>query len=187
MPILAPELSLYPSDLFERARSNVDPDAHWWALYSLPRQEKQLMRRLHALETPFYSPVVAKRSRSPSGRVRVSHVPLFAGYVFLYGSGAQRHAAMTTNCVSRCLEVSNGQQLTHDLQAISQLIASGEPLTAEARIEPGQSVRIRSGALLGLEGIVIRRDNETRLLVAVNFLQRGASVLVDDCQLERLT
>jgi hypothetical protein len=24
------------------------------------------------------------------------------------------------------------------------------------------------------------------LLVAVNFLQRGASVLVDDCQLERL-
>jgi hypothetical protein len=34
--------------------------------------------------------------------------------------------------------------------------------------------------------MVIRRANETRLLVAVNFLQRGASVLVDDCQLEQL-
>ena len=66
------------------------------------------------------------------------------------------------------------------------MIASGEPLTAEARLEAGQIVRIRSGALMGLEGVIIRRANETRLLVAVNFLQRGASVQVDDCQLERL-
>ena len=58
MPILAPELSLYPADLFDRAEAATDPDAHWWALYSMPRQEKQLMRRL-ALATPFYSPVVA--------------------------------------------------------------------------------------------------------------------------------
>ena len=66
------------------------------------------------------------------------------------------------------------------------MIDSGEPLTPEARLEPGQLVRIRSGVLVGLEGVVIRRANETRLLVAVNFLQRGASVLVDDCQLEQL-
>ena len=67
MPILAPELSLYPADLFDRADAAMDADAHWWALYSLPRQEKQLMRRLHAQETPFYAPIVAKRSRAPSG------------------------------------------------------------------------------------------------------------------------
>lgn len=186
MPILAPEISLYPGDLFERASSSVDADARWWALYSMPRQEKQLMRRLHVLETPFYAPVVPKRSRSSSGRVRVSHVPLFAGYVFLYGNGAQRYAAMTTNCVSRCLEVPDCVQLTDDLRAIQQLIAAGEPLTPEARLESGQRVRIRSGALMGMEGVVIRRANETRLLVAVNFLQRGASVTLDDCQLEQL-
>jgi transcriptional antiterminator RfaH len=186
MPILAPEPSLYPADLFDRAEACAEPEARWWALYSLARQEKQLMRRLHAQETPFYAPVVAKRSRSPSGRVRVSQVPLFAGYVFLYGTGAQRHVAMTTNCVSRCLDVPDGAQLTNDLRAIHRLIATGEPLTPEARLEPGQPVRIRSGALMGFEGIVLRRANETRLLVAVNFLQRGASVLVDDCQLELL-
>jgi transcriptional antiterminator RfaH len=186
MPILAPELSLYPADLFDRVDAAADADARWWALYSLPRQEKQLMRRLHVQDTSFYAPVVAKRSRAPSGRVRVSHVPLFGGYVFLYGNGAQRHTAMTTNCVSRCLEVADGKELTRDLRAIHKLIASGEPLTAEARLEAGQPVRIRSGALAGMEGVVIRRANETRLLVAVNFLQRGASVLVDDCQLEQL-
>jgi hypothetical protein len=35
--------------------------------------------------------------------------------------------------------------------------------------------------------VVIRRANETRLLVAVYFLQRGASVLLDDCQVEEIT
>lgn len=185
MPILAPEINLYPHDLFDRADA-AEPDARWWALYCLPRQEKQLMRRLLAQSTPFCAPLVPKRSRSPSGRVRVSHVPLFAGYVFLYGTGAQRHTAMTTNCVSRCIDVPDGRQLTGDLRAIYQLIAAGRPMTPEARLEPGQAVRIRSGVLMGLEGVVIRRANETRLLVAVNFLQRGASVQLDDCQLEWL-
>ena len=65
-------------------------------------------------------------------------------------------------------------------------IACGEPLTPEARLDAGRPVRVRSGAFLGMEGVVIRRANETRLLVAVNFLQRGASVLLDDCQVEPL-
>jgi transcription antitermination factor NusG len=142
------------------------------------------MRRLHALKTPFFGPLVAKRTRQPNGRVRTSHIPLFPGYVFLFGDNTQRHAAMTTNCVSRYLEVPNGGELRHDLQRIHQLIESGEPLTPEARIEPGRPVRIRSGVFAGMEGVVIRRANETRLVVAVNFLQRGASVQVDDCQVE---
>ena len=69
MPILAPETCLYPADLFDIADAGAEADARWWALYSMARQEKQLMRRLHALGTPFYSPVVAKRTRGASGRV----------------------------------------------------------------------------------------------------------------------
>ncbi len=152
----------------------------------MPRQEKQLMRRLRTQSCAFYAPIVPKRSRAPSGRIRVSHVPLFAGYVFLYGTGAERHTAMTTNCVSRCLAVPDGTQLTSDLRRIHQLIACGQPLTPEARLDAGRLVRIRSGPFLGMEGTVIRRANEARLMVAVNFLQRGASVLLDDCQIEPL-
>lgn len=186
MPILSLETSLFPEGLLDRPELGSQPDERWWALYSLPRHEKQLMRKLHALEASFYAPLVPKRSRSPQGRVRVSHVPLFSGYVFLYGDATRRHTALTTNCVSRCLEVSDGVELTNDLRRIRRMIEVGQPLTPEARIEPGRLVRIRSGALMGMEGIVIRRANETRLMVAVNFLQRGASVLLDDCQVEAL-
>jgi transcription antitermination factor NusG len=182
MPILPREPDVWPEDLFDQASS----EGAWWALYTLPRREKDLMRRLLRMEIPFYGPLVKRRSRSPAGRSRTSHVPLFPGYVFLYGSEEQRYRSLTTNCVSRCLQVSDGVQLAQDLRQIHQLISSEAPLTPESRIEPGMRIRVRSGPLAGLEGGVIRRRGTDRLLVIVHFLQQGASVQLEDYQVERI-
>ena len=38
--------------------------------------------------------------------------------------------------------------------------------------------------MMGLEGTILSRRGDCRLLVAVNFLQQGASVAIDDCMLE---
>ncbi|NQT16038.1 MAG: antitermination protein NusG [Planctomycetes bacterium] len=184
MPILAREPDLYPEDLLDRPELGVEKDVTWWAMYCLARQEKQLMRRLRALEVPFYSPLVRKRLRSPSGRVRTSHVPLFASYVFVYGDEVQRYTARSTGCVSRWVAPSDPEALTDDLRQIRRLIESGAPLTLEARLQPGTRVRVRSGPFRDLEGVILRRAKKTKLLVAVNFIQQGASVLLDDCQLE---
>lgn len=186
MTVLAREPDLYPEDLLDRVECDVPPEHVWWAIYCRPQHEKQLMRRLRPLEVPFYSPLVARRTRAPSGRVRTAYVPLFPGYVFIHGDVSHRYAALTTSCVSRWLPVSDGGLLTHDLRQIHRLIEIGAPLTAEARLAPGVRVQIRSGPFLGFEGTVLRRDKETRLLVAVNFLKQGASVLLEDCQVERL-
>ena len=186
MPILAREPDLYPDNLLDRPELGREENMSWWAMYCRPQQEKQLMRRLRPLGIPFYSPLIRKRSRSRSGRVRTSYIPLFASYVFIYGTGADRYAAQTTSCVSRWLVVPDTESLTHDLRQICGLINSGAPLTAEARLAPGTRVRIQSGPFAGFEGVIIRRPRETRLLVAVNFLQQGASVLLDDCQVEQI-
>jgi transcription antitermination factor NusG len=186
MPILAREKDAYPDDLLDRPELGLEPGVGWWALYTLSRREKQLMRQLVGLEVAFYTPVVSRRKRSPSGRIRTTYAPLFPGYVFIYGTEEQRYLAMTTNCISRCLSVADGRRLTEDLRQIRRLIETGAPLTPESRLEPGMPVLIRSGSLTGLKGVVIKRQNETRLLVSVDFLKQGASVLLDDCQLERL-
>ena len=186
MPILAAEPDLHPNDLFDRPELGCEENLRWWALYCLARREKQLMRRLRALEVAFYAPVIAKRWRSGAGRVRTSYVPLFAGYVFLYGDAGHRRVAQETSCVSRWLVPPDSAALTRDLVQLHRLIDSGAPLTPESRLGPGMRVRVRSGALAGLEGSVLRRAGETRLLVAVDFLQQGASGLLDDCQLERI-
>jgi transcription antitermination factor NusG len=186
MPILTREIDLYPQDLLDRPDLNSQPDRHWWALYTRSRREKDLMRRLVALDVPFYGPVIAQRTRSSSGRVRTSHVPLFAGYVFIHGDESQRYAALTTNCISRDIIVADGRELTDDLRRIRRLVDSGMPLTIESRLQPGTRVRVRTGVLADQEGIVIQRRGEQHLLVAVNFLQQGASVLLEDFEVEML-
>jgi transcriptional antiterminator RfaH len=186
MPILPREPDLFPAELFDRFDSLGSPDGTWWAMYTMARREKELMRRLRSMEVAFYSPLVHKRTRSPGGRVRESYVPLFASYVFIHATERQRHQALTTNCVSRCLEVPDAAGLTHDLRQIQRMIELDAPLTIEARIEPGRRVRVRSGPMAGMEGTVVKRRGKDWLVVAVEFLQQGASVLLEDFQVEPL-
>jgi transcription antitermination factor NusG len=84
------------------------------------------------------------------------------------------------------MPVSDPVQLVEDLRQIRQLILTDAPLAPELRLEPGQKVRVKSGIFKGFEGTIIRRENEIRLLISVRYMGRGASVALDDCQLEPL-
>lgn len=187
MPILHHEPDCYPGDLFEIDRRDQD-DAHrsWWLIYTRSRREKELMRRLHAACVPFYGPMISRRTRSPSGRVRESFVPLFPGYVFLHGSEDERRTALTTNCVSTISPVPDEARLAGELAGVAKLIASNVPITPEQRLEAGMPVRVSSGPLKGQEGVVIERRGKRRLLVAVDLLQQGASVDIDECDVQPL-
>lgn len=186
MPILAREPDLHPAELFAREELGRESTARWWLLCTLSRREKDLMRRLRALDIAFYAPLISRRSRSPSGRWRTAYVPLYPGYVFLYGNEQHRYQAFTSNCVARCLEVPDGGELTGDLRQTHRLIESGVPLTPESRLEAGMTVRIRSGPLAGVVGTVLKRAEKDRLLVAVRFIGEGVSVLLEDYQFEKL-
>ncbi len=182
MPLLSKEPDIYPANLLDSPDASQQP---WWAMYTLARQEKKLMRLLTKGDIAFYAPVIPRRYRSPAGRVRTSYEPLFANYVFVCGDEGTRHAAVCTGCVSRWMPVGQPQELVEDLKQLHALIQMDAPLSPERRLEPGEKVRIRSGPFAGYEGVVFRRDRETRLQVSVRFMDQGVSVAVEDCQLEK--
>jgi transcriptional antiterminator RfaH len=157
----------------------------WWALYTRARQEKALGREMFRWEIPFYLPLIPKTRAYGRRRVHAT-IPLFAGYLFLYGTEAERVKSLTTNRVSRNLPVEDATQLVAELRNLKRLIDSGAPLTLESRLAAGAPVRIRRGPLMGVEGVVLKRHGNTRLLVSVNFLQKGASVAIEDFMLEPL-
>lgn len=187
MPILATEPDHFPPELFA-SESYFDhlPLGNWWLVYTRSRKEKEMMRRLYAAQVAFYGPMIHRRSRSPSGRVRESHVPLFPGYVFLFGDEGARRTALQTNCVSTISAVQDGGRLTSELASLVRLIASDCVVLPEQRLEPGIKVRVTSGPLRGQEGTVIERRGKRRLVVAINLLQQGASVDLDECDVESL-
>jgi transcriptional antiterminator RfaH len=185
MSLVMTDVVLYPENLFTLESSPEETDRHWFAIYTKARQEKALARDLWGQEIPFYVPLVIKE-RAVGHRRLHSNVPLFPGYLFLFGTDQERVRSLTTNRVSRIIPVADEVRLRHDLGQLRQLIDSGAALTVERRIQPGQRVRIRSGTFQGVEGQVIERHGRTRLLVAVNFLQQGASIELDDFRVEPL-
>ena len=184
MPILQREDDIYPLDLLDDEQVLGVETRQRWCIYTLSRREKDLMRRLVGMEIPFYAPIIEKRYRSPAGRLRTSFVPLFPNYVFLFASDEERHRAMTTNCISRCSEVTDHKQLVIDLRQLYHVVQSGVPLTPESKLIPGDHVRVRSGPFKNYEGTVVRREGRTRLLLTINFLEQGVSMEVDEGLLE---
>lgn len=180
MPLLPNEPDKFPEDLLE----TVEPESPWWAIYTRARQEKSLMRQLRQLGISHYGPMIERRYRSPSGRLRTSFVPLFSNYVFVQGDEEARYQTVCTGCVSRCVPVEDTEALVEDLKQVASLIATGEPLAPEARIEPGDLVRIKNGQFEGFEGRVVRREHDVRLVVDVRFMNQGVSVALDDCVME---
>jgi transcriptional antiterminator RfaH len=186
MPILPAEPDIFPENLLEADPPSEGAPEQWWALYTLPRREKTLMRWLRSAGFPHYAPLIKHRSRSPGGRTLQSYVPLFPSYVFFNGDDMARSRAMTSKCIARCLAVDDPVQLVRDLRQVRLLVINGTPLTPESRLIPGARVRIRSGAMAGTEGTILKRHGVDRLLVVVHFLQRGVSIQIDDFQVEKI-
>ena len=184
MPMLPAEISVYPSDLLDGFTSGC-PERRWWALFTKARQEKAVARQLLAREVPFYLPLIPKDNVIRGRRFR-SHIPLFADYVFQYGTDEDRLTALTTNRVPRTIPVVDQLQLFKDLRQVKLAIEADRPLAIERRLRPGQLVRIKSGPMQGMEGVVTARRGRIRLLIAVHFLQSGVSVEIDDCMVESI-
>ncbi len=182
MPILEAETRMFPDNLLQEGTPDTE-DRNWWALMTKSRQEKAVARHLLAREVPFYLPLIWKDNFLRGRRVR-SHIPLFTNYIFLYGTPEERTTSLQSNRLIQILPVTEQSELLCDLRNIEQLICAGAALTVESRLQPGRRVRIKSGVMRGIEGLITRRRTRSRLLVALRFLESGASVEIDDYMLE---
>src|SRR5688572_30382597 len=64
-------------------------ESGWWLAHTLPRQEKVVATTLLSRRVAYYLPLVTRKSLV-RGRTRVTRIPLFPGYVFVYGADEDR-------------------------------------------------------------------------------------------------
>lgn len=184
MPLVQLDRFIYPENLLENYQEQIAPNYTWWVLYTKPRAEKEVARRFQERNLSFFLPLYQRRWRT-KGRAFQSQLPLFPGYVFLYGDHDGREFALETNRLLRVITVNDQELLVSDLQQVYQMIANGVSLAPENRLESGMEVEIIHGPLRGLRGKVIRKENKLRFLVEVQFLRQGVSVEIEGWMLEK--
>jgi hypothetical protein len=185
MPILPAEPDLHPVDLWQGGGRGAVSE-RWWCLHTKPRQEKALARTLRSQDISYYLPQVVKLDRTPQGRKIRSIVPLFTGYLFLLGDEYARLEALRTNRLANVLEIVDQDELIRDLRQIYQMLSSGLTVVPEPVMPVGARVRIKTGLLMGIVGTVIRRGKRDQFVAVVQFLGRGATVDLEDWQVERV-
>lgn len=193
MPILPAEPDIFPPDLWDASDSALPSPGdssqsprQWWCLHTKPRQEKATARELRAQRVSYYLPQVVREDRTPQGRKTRSIIPLFASYLFLRGGERERLLALKGNRLVRVIEVPDQSGLENDLKQIHQMLASGLAVVPEPTVPVGAHVRIVNGPLAGITGRVIRRGKRDQFVAVVQFLGSGATVDLEDWQVEQL-
>ncbi|HTD53179.1 MAG TPA: transcription termination/antitermination NusG family protein [Thermoanaerobaculia bacterium] len=174
MTLLKRETDLLPPNVLELSET-LQP---WWVAHVRSRQEKALARHLTRSGVPFYLPLHEKSVRA-AGRRLVSYLPLFPGYVFCRGTGAERVVAIRTNLVCQILEVREQRLLTQELSQLRLLQSSGAQLMPHVPLAPGDAVRIAQGAFQGYVGVVVRSGGRPRLVVSISMLRKAVTVEFD--------
>lgn len=160
-----------------------DLGGDWWVAHTKARFEKALAFDLIAKGIGFYLPMV-ERVRMSGGRKRRLLLPLFPSYVFFCGDAESRYTALATNRLCQAIAVTDRESFVAELVALERALASHAHLDLFPFAAVGRRCRVRIGPLQGIVGTVVRRDNETRLVLQVSMLGQGASLEIDTDLLE---
>jgi len=183
MPLLPPEPSRFPDEVLTESPALPTSSQRWWVIYTKAKAEKALARHLRGRRVAHYLPLEANTWRK-NGRTFSSTVPLFPGYLFLFGDDASRVAALESNTISRILEVPEQRRLVHDLRRIDRMLSAEVPLEPADALVPGQAVQIVAGPLTGVQGTLVRHAGQMRLVVEVTFLRQAVSAEVEAWMVE---
>jgi transcription antitermination factor NusG len=123
--------------------------------------------------------VVPESSNRATGRtrVRVSHSPLFPGYVFLRHSLDERLTVQRSSVIVSILDVADQRSLAGELGQLRDLQAAGASLVPHPWLGVGDAVKVAAGAFKGYRGVIVREHGRERLVVSIDLIRQ--SVVVD--------
>jgi transcription antitermination factor NusG len=160
-------------------------EERWYAAQTCANHESCVQKQLRQRTVEAYLPVYASVRCWKDRRVLLE-MPLFPGYVFVHMALRDRLRILQTPGVVRLVGFGDRPApLPHqEIEALRQGVAH------EMRIEPhpylklGQRVRVKTGPLQGLEGILVRKKKVSRFVIFLDLIMRSVAVEIDVADLE---
>src|SRR5216684_4750758 len=160
-------------------------EERWYAAYTCANHEKRVAKQLEERSVEHFLPLYGSVRRWKDRRVQLD-LPLFPGYVFVHLALRDRLRVLQTPGVARLIGFGGLPTALPD----QEIEAMRNGLQRQLRLEPhpyltiGRRVRLKSGPLLGLEGILVRRKGLLRLVLSLDLIQRSVTVEVDSADVE---
>jgi transcription antitermination factor NusG len=152
-------------------------ESKWHVAYTLPRTEKKLAETLTRSGIECYLPLHAV-FRQWSDRKKKVSMPLFPNYVFLKLDQTQRARALSMRELVRFVAFSGKPVVVPEKEIldIQRMLTGGDDVEIENYFEEGSKVRIDAGPFAGFEGIITKRNNQSRLVVKVHSISKAFSI-----------
>ena len=154
-------------------------DPKWFVLFVRSNQEKKTALRLKEFEVEYFLPVYRSVRQWKDRRVTLE-MPLFPGYVFVHLPLAERSRILTLpNVVGLVGNKSFPSVVAEEEIAWVRRAVEHGNASPHSYLTVGQRVAIISGPLSGMRGILLRHQNNTRVVVTIDSISRGFVVEVD--------
>jgi transcription antitermination factor NusG len=164
-------------------------ELRWYAVHTRARHEKAVAQRLRELGYVSFLPLV-KETHRWSDRKKTVELPLFGCYVFVQMTlgGKDRLSVSSTDGVLQIVGT-RGQGIAipdEQIEAVRLVMAEQLPWSEHPFLKIGQRVRIRGGAMDGIEGILLARNGDRTLVISVDVIQRSLAVRIEGYRVEPL-
>ncbi|MCU0692035.1 MAG: hypothetical protein MUF54_11585, partial [Polyangiaceae bacterium] len=153
---------------------------HWWALRTRANFERTVEDQLRTRNLEPFLPTYRAFSRRTDRRKLIT-LPLFSGYVFVHADlsvfATKVHVLQTRGVVN----IIGGPEgpipvLPREIESVMRMCASDRMLEPCARLEVGKPVRVVSGGLAGVIGVVVEvKGKGKRIICNVNLLNRAVA------------
>ncbi len=163
--------------------------AEWFAIHIRARHEKKVAAELQQRGITSFLPLLAK-VHNWSDRRKMVELPLFSCYAFvqIVRDPKMRLSVLTTQGVLGFVGA-NGQGTpipTSQIEDLRTIMLNRIPVYPQDFLKIGQRVRIRGGALNGIEGILVRTKGDRQLVLSIETIQRSISLSVEGYDIEPL-
>jgi transcription antitermination factor NusG len=160
---------------------------NWYAVQTRARHEKIVETRLQERGVTTFLPMVTEVHRW-SDRKKVVQLPLFGCYVFakIAATNIDRLCVLRVDGVLSLVGTrGEGTSIPDDqIESVRTLLQERVAWTVHPFLKIGQRVRIRGGALHGMEGILLSSNGDRNLVISVDAIQRSLAVRVEGYEVE---
>lgn len=162
-------------------------ESRWYAAYTSARHEKRVAGQMANARLESFLPVY-KSVRRWKDRRKELELPLFPGYVFVRIALKDRLEVLRLPGVVQFVAFQGKPAALpeHDIEALRCGLQTGAPIQPHPYLKAGRRVRVRSGAMQGVEGVLVRKKDSLRVVMTIDLIMRSVALEVDAADLEVL-